>query len=89
MTNCKNCGAPLTGGKCEYCGTEYDTFRIAPINPRIYPRSINAYEDIYTDTTVFYADNKPFLRISNETVSDDMIERLIYEKLERNRGAFV
>ena len=24
MTNCKNCGAPLTkAGKCEYCGTEY------------------------------------------------------------------
>ena len=22
MTNCKNCGAPLTkAGKCEYCGT--------------------------------------------------------------------
>lgn len=24
MTNCKNCGAPLTNGKCEYCGTEYE-----------------------------------------------------------------
>lgn len=23
MTNCKNCGAPLHGTKCEYCGTEY------------------------------------------------------------------
>lgn len=22
-TNCKNCGAPLHGRKCEYCGTEY------------------------------------------------------------------
>lgn len=21
-TNCPNCGAPLNGGKCEYCGTE-------------------------------------------------------------------
>lgn len=21
MTNCPNCGAPLNGGKCEYCGT--------------------------------------------------------------------
>lgn len=21
-TNCKNCGAPLKGGRCEYCGTE-------------------------------------------------------------------
>lgn len=23
MTNCKNCGAPLHGDKCEYCGTWY------------------------------------------------------------------
>ena len=24
MTNCRNCGAPLTkAGRCEYCGTEY------------------------------------------------------------------
>lgn len=22
-TNCVNCGAPLTGSKCQYCGTEY------------------------------------------------------------------
>lgn len=23
VTNCKNCGAPLHGNRCEYCGTEY------------------------------------------------------------------
>lgn len=23
LTNCKNCGAPLHGCTCEYCGTEY------------------------------------------------------------------
>ena len=23
MTNCVNCGAPLHGSKCPYCGTEY------------------------------------------------------------------
>lgn len=23
FTNCKNCGAPLHGNICEYCGTEY------------------------------------------------------------------
>lgn len=23
MTNCPNCGAPLSTGKCEYCGTEF------------------------------------------------------------------
>ena len=24
MTNCVNCGAPLSGSKCTYCGTEYN-----------------------------------------------------------------
>lgn len=26
--NCVNCGAPLHGCKCEYCGTEYDSDEI-------------------------------------------------------------
>lgn len=25
MTNCLNCGAPITGSVCEYCGTRHDT----------------------------------------------------------------
>ncbi len=24
LTNCKNCGASLKNGKCNYCGTEYE-----------------------------------------------------------------
>lgn len=24
MTNCPNCGAPLKGNRCEYCGTRFD-----------------------------------------------------------------
>lgn len=24
LTNCKNCGAPLHGNRCEFCDTEYD-----------------------------------------------------------------
>lgn len=24
MTTCINCGAPLKGNKCQYCGTEYN-----------------------------------------------------------------
>lgn len=23
-TNCRNCGAPVKGNRCEYCGTEYN-----------------------------------------------------------------
>lgn len=22
-TNCRNCGAPVSGNRCEHCGTEY------------------------------------------------------------------
>lgn len=30
--NCKNCGAPVHGYKCDYCGTEYPELRYsAPI----------------------------------------------------------
>ena len=25
LTNCVNCGAPLHGNKCDYCGTEYNS----------------------------------------------------------------
>ena len=24
QTNCHNCGAPITGPKCEYCGTRFN-----------------------------------------------------------------
>ena len=43
MTNCKNCGAVLTGAKCEYCGTVYEEERPA--------ETVNFYADgklIYT-----------------------------------------
>ena len=29
-TNCVNCGAPLHGHICEYCGTEYDIPKLSP-----------------------------------------------------------
>lgn len=28
MTNCLNCGMPLTGSVCEYCGTRYDLLNV-------------------------------------------------------------
>lgn len=31
MTNCPNCGAPISGTKCEYCGTAFlDMVDISP-----------------------------------------------------------
>lgn len=35
MTNCINCGAPLHGNKCEYCGTEYNNRTITGNIPKI------------------------------------------------------
>ena len=36
FTNCKNCGAPLRNGRCEYCGTLYmDGYRIVEIEPTL------------------------------------------------------
>lgn len=29
MTNCPNCGAPIRGPECEYCGTVFQTKPIA------------------------------------------------------------
>nr|DAG04940.1 MAG TPA: hypothetical protein [Siphoviridae sp. ctClL93] len=37
--NCLNCGAPITGDVCEYCGTRYDTgitFHIVPPKRLLY-----------------------------------------------------
>lgn len=86
MTNCKNCGAPLHGGKCEYCGTEYDSIGIAPINPRIYPKSISVHESMKYPTHVFYADNEPILTVDSlwyENANQNQIDAMINEVLKR------
>lgn len=30
MKNCINCGAPIAGARCEFCGTRYDITAIKP-----------------------------------------------------------
>lgn len=30
MYNCHNCGAPIKGPECEYCGTIFDVPRLKP-----------------------------------------------------------
>lgn len=40
LTNCKNCGAPLHRGYCEYCGTDYrEPNQIYFEIPKIYKRT--------------------------------------------------
>lgn len=63
MTNCINCGAPLHGTKCEYCGTEYgedgrkirasfgenDAFGTVQIGNQIYSCYISEMEALVID----------------------------------------
>lgn len=56
-TNCPNCGAPITGSKCEYCGTVFETAE------RIY--QMDASERI------FWSDDRPVLIIKD--VPDDFL----------------
>ena len=46
-TNCPNCGAPITGYKCEYCGTQFYDFTNMELNEAGYIR-IKAYDQILT-----------------------------------------
>lgn len=34
MTNCPNCGAPITGSVCEYCGTRHEITAVVSATPR-------------------------------------------------------
>ena len=35
MTNCRNCGAPIEKGRCQYCGTDYRERFIVPAQGEI------------------------------------------------------
>lgn len=37
MYSCPNCGAPITGPKCEYCGTVFES---TPIGTTLYSNNI-------------------------------------------------
>lgn len=44
LLNCPNCGAPITGSKCEYCGTIFSENRdddLKDLNEKIKPVMIN------------------------------------------------
>ena len=58
MTNCKNCGAPLTEtGKCEYCGTnnEQNTQNVKVVMDG---QKIGELVEPYISKVIFYADDK-------------------------------
>lgn len=47
ITNCKNCGAPLKGSKCEYCGTIYNFNSCVPVEEMKYEPYIDAHGRIH------------------------------------------
>ena len=50
-TNCPNCGAPITGPECEYCGTKFDIKVIdwdILVSKNECLQSITLQEELYT-----------------------------------------
>ena len=45
--NCKNCGAPLRGGKCEYCGTAVSKPAFSETQYVNVEKLLNGVEDEY------------------------------------------
>lgn len=60
MTNCKNCGAPLHGSRCEYCGTEYpvdvgyDNKVTVNVTGLAYPTTTKLIKDITEQMEYFH-----------------------------------
>lgn len=58
ITNCVNCGAPLHGSACEYCGTEYN----------LKPANENSGKDGYEDVDVWTDCNGMLHRTSRKEI---------------------
>lgn len=52
--NCPNCGAPITGIKCEYCGTQFFDFTNMELNKA-------GYLDIKVNDTVHHFKAIPYI----------------------------
>ena len=66
MTNCPNCGAPITSSRCEYCGTVFSGYR-----PPSYYSAISAYDEAIKSTRKsrrWMSLEKERLRIENELI---------------------
>lgn len=79
ITNCKNCGATLTGNHCYYCGTEYDDiFSISPII--ITPQKVSIFRAKSTVPNEFIDDNEDFIK----NIYKDLAYRLACELLDND-----
>lgn len=75
--NCPNCGAPITGATCEYCGTVFYDFANIELFKEGYLRmkienNLNIFKAVPTNIKVentaeeitLYADNAPYVNIA-------------------------
>ena len=74
--NCPNCGAPITGDRCEYCGTQFIDTTVTIGKPfylkvmqgdsiiidKVFVESMNAYVDP-VDTMDLYANNEVYVTV--------------------------
>ena len=83
-TNCPNCGAVITGNRCEYCGTLfYDLTEIDPLKPfRCNIKDITDIEVYLGHVNVEYASNTESYRDENGIMHSDVkTHRVITLKL--------
>ena len=67
--NCRNCGAPIVGNRCEFCGTYYPELKEAPKEKRVYgkneascPRCGSTKYTIYHDYNIESFDELYFVQ---------------------------
>lgn len=82
--NCPNCGAPITGDKCEYCGTIFYDFANINIGDVSYIRMkhrdvlqifravVTNVEIEYSTDNCVYFDNIPMAISGHETIRIEM-----------------
>lgn len=69
--NCPNCGAPIAGLKCEYCGTQFFDIADIEVNKPGYLRmkleeSINTFKAIPTYVNITVERNEPVMFYSDD-----------------------
>jgi len=85
VLNCPNCGAPITGATCEYCGTIFYDFANLEIGKPVYIRmkvndSLLIFKAIVTNADfqvignepIFYMDSQPVILGTSENYEMDV-----------------
>lgn len=95
MLNCPNCGSPIVGDKCQYCGTEFKDwtdldfinpvyFKIKSKNKIVMVRAVpkNIELNYQHEPCNFYADNVVY----HSTYLDSLKMNVEFECVRNDRG---